>query len=169
MADSNSFICATCGASHAEIPGLGFTTPFQYGQLSADEKKTAFLNSDICAIGEDRFVRGCIEVPVQGQDESFIWGVWVSLSKSSLDQYLKEMEESAPEDGPYFGWLCNRLPFYPETLHLKTNVYFRSGDLRPRVVLQLTDHPLAAHQEQGISPETLRQVIEAHLHTNNSG
>ena len=38
-----------------------------------DERGSAFLNADICAIPhDDFFVRGCLEIPVHGQTESFI-------------------------------------------------------------------------------------------------
>ncbi len=164
MADS--FICATCGETHEGMPGLSFAEPFHYRQLSPEERtSSAFLNADICAIhDEDFFVRACLEVPVHGQDEPFIWGVWVSLSQPNFERYVGTIGKSSDEEGPYFGWLCNRLPGYPDTLLLKTQVRFRSGNLRPSIELEPTDHPLAVDQRNGISPEALRQIVEANMH-----
>src|SRR5262249_24619929 len=34
---------------------------------------------------------------------------------------------------PYFGWLSTRLPFYPDTLLLKTHVHLRTKKLRPYI------------------------------------
>ena len=35
------------------------------------------LSSDVCVVdGKYFFVRGCIEIPVHGADEPFVWGVW---------------------------------------------------------------------------------------------
>lgn len=40
------------------------------------EKSGAKLNSDLCVIGEDRFIRVCLELPIHGFDAPFMWGVW---------------------------------------------------------------------------------------------
>ena len=171
MADSNSFVCATCGETHEGIPGLSFDAPFHYNQMSPDERSaSAFLNTDVCSIaGEDFFVRGCLEIPVHGQEEPFIWGVWVSLSKSNFDRYVETIGTSALGEGPHFGWLCSRLPGYPDTLHLKTNVHFRAGGLRPLVEVEPTDHPLAVDQRDGMSAEAIRRIVEANLHQGHAG
>ncbi len=66
--------------------------------------------------------------------------------------------------GPYFGWLCTRLPEYPDTMYLKTMVHQRAVGQRPTVELEPTDHPLALEQRHGISPERLRQIAEKLLH-----
>jgi hypothetical protein len=115
-------------------------------------------------IEKDYFVRGCLDIPVHGQSEPFSLGLWVSLSKANFDRYLVDIEDPSAEEGPYFGWLCNRLPGYPETLNLKTHVYFRGGDCRPRIVVQPTEHPLAADQHNGITPDALQRFVEANLH-----
>jgi hypothetical protein len=108
--------------------------------------------------------RGCLDIPVDEQNEPFVWGVWVSLSKVNFDRYVASIGKPSTGEGPYFGWLCSRLPGYPETLHLKTNVYFRAGHLRPSTEVEPTDHPLAIDLRSGISQEGLRQVTQAHLH-----
>ena len=125
----------------------------------ADQASSAFLNADICSVAdEDFFVRGCLEIPVHGQDEPFVWGVWVET-----------IGQVSREEGPHFRWLCSRLPGYPDTLHLKTNVYFRPSNLRPRVEVEPTDHPLAVDQRNGVSVEALRRVVEANLHPRLNG
>ena len=51
-------------------------------------------------------MRGCIEIPVHGADEPFVWGVWVSLSEASFSQYLDSYDEPRRAHlGPFFGWL----------------------------------------------------------------
>lgn len=165
---SDSFICATCGETHRGIPALFSAAPHHYNQLSADERAASFLNEDICVIlQQDFFVRGTLEIPVHGQDEPYTLGLWVSLSKPNFDRYIETFDDS-PDEGPFFGWLCNVIPGYPDTLLLKTNVFFRSGGIRPRIELQPTDHPLASAQRDGISMDALRQLIEANLHRGNA-
>jgi hypothetical protein len=164
--ESDSFICTTCGERHEGLGGLSFAAPFHYQQMSASEQSSsAFLNADLCSINsEDFFVRGCLEIPLHGRGEPFIWGVWVSLSKSNFDRYVGTFGQNDIAEGPYFGWFCNRLPGYPDTLHLKTNVYFRSGGVRPRIELEPTEHPLAIDQRRGMSAQALREIFEANVH-----
>ena len=126
---------------------------------------SAFLNADICSIADkDFFVRGCLEIRVNGREEPFIWGVWVSLSRPNFDRYVATLGQDSVDDGPYFGWLCNRLPGYPDTLLLKTHVYFRANNLRPLISVEPTNHPLAVDQRRGLSQDEMRRIVEANLH-----
>jgi len=161
-----SFLCATCGERHEGLPDLSFDAPFPYRQMSPEQQASfARLSSDFCAIAdEDFFIRACLEIPIAGEQGLFVWGVWVSLSRPNFERYQQDFDNPAPDVPPNFGWLCNRLPGYPETLNLKTRVHFRGGNLRPRIELEPTDHPLAVHQREGITVEELQAVFEANLH-----
>lgn len=59
-----------------------------------------------------------------------------------------------------FGWLCNRIPAYPDTLHLETRVFPQDGDQRP--IIRISDvhanHPLYVEQRDGITVERLREI-----------
>ena len=168
VSDPMSFICATCGERHDGVPGLSFDSPVYYRRPSPDEPGVpGHLTADTCTMGEDCFVRGCLEIPVHGGREPFVWGVWVSLSKVNFDRYVATLGRPSPAEGPYFGWLSNSVPGYPETLNLKTHVRFREDMLRPTIELEPTDHPLAVHQRDGISPDALRAIVEAGLHQGN--
>src|SRR5262245_22238051 len=117
MSEKFSFRCASCSQVHAGTPDLAYDAPLHYYQIPESERsKRCVLTSDTCVIdGEDRFVRACLEIPIRGHSEVFVWGVWVSLSERSFDRY-EELYESTErvEEGPFFGWLCNRLPGYPD-------------------------------------------------------
>ena len=79
-----------------------------------------------------RFNRGCLEVPVHAEPEPFIWGVWVSLSKNSFDEFTACFETlTRSHIGPLFGWLSAELPLYPSTENLKTRVHLRDNGVRP--------------------------------------
>jgi hypothetical protein len=67
-------------------------------------------------------------------------------------------------EGPYFGWFCNNLPGYPETLNLKTQVYLQKGGKRPLIKLEPTDHPLSVHQREGIPLSDLMGILGDRLH-----
>lgn len=161
------YTCQTCGEVHEGIPDIGFDAPLYYYQLSADEReRSAELSQDFCVInGEDFFIRACLEIPIRGHEESFMWGVWVSLSPANFERYRAGFETDPPEgEGPYFGWFSNRIEPYPETLNLKTKVHLQRGGARPVLELEPTDHPLAVHHREGIELEELLRMIDDRLH-----
>jgi hypothetical protein len=45
----------------------------------------ARLSQDVCIIKDtdhlDYFVRVCLEIPISGVDQPFLWGVWISVSE----------------------------------------------------------------------------------------
>ena len=67
-------------------------------------------------------------------------------------------------EGPWFGWLCNRIAGYSDTLLLKTQVHLRPYPARPFIELEPTEHPLAVEQREGIDLKRLQSIIEAHRH-----
>jgi hypothetical protein len=67
--------------------------------------------------------------------------------------------------GPYFGWLCTKIPEYPDTVFLKTMVYQRPVGKRPVVELEETDHPLSVDQRNGIDPSRMQEIISKVLHS----
>lgn len=164
--DTFSYICGRCGQAHSGSPDLGFDAPYHYNVLDADERtRIARLTSDTCVINDEGFfVRGLLEIPVHGRAETFGLGVWVSLSRKSFARYEELYESIDRTDEGFFGWLCNTVPGYPDTLHLKTNVHLRPHPLRPRIELQLSDHPLAIDQRNGISIARMQEVFEANEH-----
>ena len=108
--------------------------------------------------GRQIFVRGCLEIPIIGQDEVFIWGVWTSVSAKSFARIEELWSSPVPEDEPpLFGWFCNNIPNYPECLHLQAHLHLRNDGLRPAIELRPSEHPLFLEQRDGI---TLRQVEE---------
>ncbi|HTR86882.1 MAG TPA: DUF2199 domain-containing protein [Reyranella sp.] len=160
--------CACCGNTFDTLPmSFALVAPTNWFALTESERETrAKLDSDLCAIdGKEFYVRGCIEVPVHGCAEDFVWGVWVSVSEKSfryiLDNWTAEIAEDEP---PLFGWLCNWITGYPEPQEIRCDVFLRSGDLRPRIVLEPTDYPLAVEQREGITLERIQQIAAAAGH-----
>lgn len=159
-----SFHCQHCGQQHEGLPAFHADRPTPYWDVPEDKRDTdVFLTTDSCVIA-DRFffVRGCLDVPIRDSEEVFTWGVWVSLKEENF--FLWQDHYNVPvrsHIGPFFGWLCTRLPIYPDTMHLKTMVHLRDHGLRPRIELELTKHPLAQAQHKGIElQEALRIVHE---------
>lgn len=168
MAAIFAFRCSCCGEVHEGSPSFGYRAPRSYDDLSdADKERIATIDSDLCRIEypdqTDYFARVTLEIPIHGIDEPFMWGVWVSLSAKSFERYTSTWGDHDESDS-YFGWLCNRLPWYPDTINLKTNVRPRRDGLRPYIELQECDHPLAVHWQAGISISQAQEIAEAALH-----
>ena len=138
-----------------------------YDEIPEHERvQRCSLASDACVIDDEHpFIRGCLEIPVKGYVEPFVWLVWVSLSKDSFGEWLSHYE--TPERahfGPYFGWLNSALPLYPDTINLKTLAHVRNDGLRPLIEVEPTDHPLAREQAEGIDVNRLEELITHALH-----
>ncbi len=145
-----SYACSICGEKHIDLPHIGYAAPFQW----ADEfikDPNSLLTEDLCIIeGRDFFVRGVIEIPVHDYESEFGWGVWVSHKEENFKAY-RERSDTA-DIGPFFGWLSTTIDYYPEsTLELKTMAYYQGDGLRPRILLEESEHPLHCQQRDGIS------------------
>ena len=131
------YICSKCGQEHEGRPAIGFDSPYYYDTLSQDEKDSiATLSEDLCTITHedqtDRFIRGVIHMQVNDDCEPLDYGVWVSLSESSYDNY-KENFHNEYHEVTYFGYICNNLTGYDDTLSIKANVVTR-GKTRPEII-----------------------------------
>lgn len=162
-----SFECRCCGAIHEGAPSFSFDAPLSYNSLSDELRAEGHLGTDLCWYEDDgvthRFIRVCLEIPILGVSEPFMWGVWVSLSEQSFNRYI-DTSESPFESDSYFGWLSNRLPYYPDTYALKTNVRPRLDGIRPFIELQPVDHTLFDDYANGISVERAQTIAEFVMH-----
>ena len=152
--------CATCGLLHGDLPDIGSAEPWHYLTVPAKERqRRTRLTADTCIVDdEDYFIRGVIEIPVHDHPEKFGFGVWVSQKRENFEAYRLEPDSSAI--GPFFGWLCTRISFYPvDTIGLKTMAHFRDRGLRPCIVLEPTDHPLSVDQQGGISLKRAWEIV----------
>jgi hypothetical protein len=164
------FTCELCNAEHdIEDISFGAKAPDPWLSLSEDERADSELSPDLCLIrSEDethRFVRACIFLPIAGTDREFSWGVWVSLSQASFEEYVEHWEDKKrPALGPYFGRLCTQLPFYPDTTSLNSMVLLSEVGTRPHVELEPSDHLLSVHQREGIPLPELQRMIRELVH-----
>jgi hypothetical protein len=167
VGEALTFTCTVCGEQHEGLPDFGFDAPAYYLQVpEAERAARCRLSSDFCVIdGQYHFVRAVLLIPVQGLAQAFGWGVWTSLSPENFRRCLDVWALDDPgEEGPYFGWLSNRLPFYPDTLELKLKVTLQPGGQRPRLELEPSDHPLAVDQREGIPWTRAVEMVEKLMH-----
>ena len=162
-----TFKCAECDEVHEGVPTFGAEAPFSYYAIPENERGLRCdIGSDACVIdGKEFYVRGCLEIPVHGEKDPFVWGVWVSLSERSFKEWIKNFDKDRRSDiGPFFGWLNACLRPYPDSINLKTNVHFRDHGIRPYIELEPTEHPLAMEQREGISIPRLAEIYSIMTH-----
>jgi hypothetical protein len=162
------FRCSCCGREIAGLPDLAYDAPLHYHELPAAERaERAKLSDDLCAIdGRDHFVRGVLLLPVEASDEVFAFGVWVSLSADNFRRYVATFEDPDQSKlGAMFGWFCNRIPYYPETLNLRTTVVPQDAGARPQVWISdvHADHPLYLEQQNGITRARLGEIYAGEI------
>jgi hypothetical protein len=149
------------------MPQFGADAPLSYYAIPADQRDARCnLGIDDCVIDErSYFVRGCLEIPVHGEAEPFVWGVWVSISEASFTKWVEcYYAEHRSHFGPFFGWLNARLKPYPDTVNLKTRVHLRDHAIRPLIELEPTGHPLAVEQREGISVARVSEIYVQMVH-----
>jgi hypothetical protein len=161
------YTCSKCGERHEGLPGLAAAAPLFYYSIPEPERPNRCrLDTDTCVVDDEYFfVRGCLEVPILGESDPFVWGVWVSLSRTNFDTFIRLFEaEHRSHEGPFFGWLSASLKGYPETENLKTMVHLRDHGQRPFIELEPTQHPLAVEQRSGITVGRVAGILSAYLH-----
>ncbi|WP_405292313.1 DUF2199 domain-containing protein [Algibacter sp. Ld11] len=161
----SEFKCSTCGEIHDELPALGFISPLYYDTLNKKDKENiAELSSDFCVITHedqtDRFIRTTLTIPINKVCEDLDYGIWVSLSEKSFNEYHSEFKDNV-EGKTYFGMISNEIPDYEEsTLGLHVNVNTRSGGIRPEISVHRIEHDIISDLENGISIEEAEKRIE---------
>jgi hypothetical protein len=164
-----SYLCATCGQSHEGLPfSFAADFPDPYANLPHDQRDSrAVIGTDQCIIDEQQFfLRGCLEIPIIGQAEPFLWGIWASVRAEIFDEVASTWELQGREKthGPFKGRLANSIRDYPETLNLKLNIVLQSVGTRPLFYVEESEHPLAQEQQHGISYQQAMERASFSLH-----
>jgi len=165
--------CRFCGDAHVGVFDLACDAPVYW--TGPDVKcansevhgSDTILTEDMCVIGgEHFFIRGVLELPILGSGGmNFGYGVWSSVSKPNFELYVDTFDDGHQADlGPWFGWFSTGLKGYPDTTGLKCNIVPGNGRQRPKIVLQASDHPLAAEQRDGISFDRLLDIYALNGH-----
>jgi hypothetical protein len=163
----HTWTCRCCGKQFSSLPlsfALAEPDP-AFAIPEAERNQRVRLDGDACVIdGQEFYLRGCLEVPIVGVEEPFVWNVWVSLSSSNFDRVAALWSASdRRQDHLFFGWLSSDLGLYPRTSGLKTHVHLRNNGLRPLIEFEPTDHPLAVEQRNGISVQRVEEIAAAVL------
>lgn len=130
------YICSCCGEEKEEWPAIAYDSPSLYTDLSDEEKKNSELTSDFCIIIHDSetfyFIRTVLIQNVIDGCQNLEYGVWVSLSEKSFNEYVDNYDNKE-FTAVYFGWLANYLPDYDYD-SIPTNVEVDNSLGRPLVL-----------------------------------
>ncbi len=152
------FLCSSCGQEHAGLP-LSFAAdyPDPYANLSAEARDLrAVVSSDQCIIDRQEFyIRGCLEVPLIGTDEIFMWGLWARISETDFDEISDHWESEGRENviGPYNGRLANALSIYTDTLNQRIEIRISPVGTRPLFILEDAGSVLYGEQRSGMAQQ----------------
>ncbi len=133
------FQCPKCGKTHENWPAITFDAPHNYYILSEEDKKRYVkeLSDDFCVVEyedqTDRFIRAVLFQQVIDGCQDLHYGIWVSLSEKSFDDY-NENFLSDDQEGTYFGYLCSQIPGYDFSSSIRTNVVLAKNRQRPEVI-----------------------------------
>ncbi len=157
--------CSACGEIHSELPALGFSTPFYYETLNEkDKEEISKISNDFCLISHedqtDRFIRTTLTIKINDACEDLDYGIWVSLSEKSFNEYQSEFKNSIGGK-TYFGMICNEIQDYEEsTLGIQVNVNTRTNEMRPEIIPHQNEHNLIFDWENGITNKEAEKRIE---------
>ena len=155
-----------CQATHEVLPALGFIAPDPYAALTEVERAEfqAECDNDFCIIHypdqTDRFIRVVLQIPIIDHDETLDYGVWVSVSETSFNDYRAHWDDD--HEATYFGMICNRIMGYePSTMFLHCNVYTQPNGRRPFIKPHPSEHPLIRDYTHGISYQEAKARVDA--------
>lgn len=171
MTETIKYTCSCCGKEHESWPALAYLSPTNYNSLSDDDKKNITqLDTDFCIITHsdqtDKFIRCTLVQKVIDHCEDLEYGLWVSLSEKSFQDY-KDNFTNENHETKYFGWLSNDLPDYDFSgASIPTTVFTKTGNDRPEIVPhQDFDHPFVNDYYNGITKTEAERRINEMLKT----
>ena len=167
MSKPIKYTCSCCGIEQEEWPALTYKSPTNYNFLSEEEQPNiAELDSDFCTIKysdqTDRFIRCILKQKVVDDCQELEYGLWVSLSEKSFQDYKANFDNENHET-QYFGWLSNDLSDYDfSESSIPTTVITNTENQRPEIVPHKDfDHPFVHDYYKGITKsEAERRINE---------
>lgn len=163
-----NYTCPCCGQASTGVYDIGFDHPDSWPHMGLDviggddlEIGEDRLTTDLCKIGDDRYIHCVLPLPIRGSEDVFHFGVWASVSQEDFYAYI----ESASEGGKAFegcnGWLMNDLPALglSEDDVISCVVEASAEDQRP--MLTISEGPLKQAQDHGISFDQLLDIYAA--------
>jgi hypothetical protein len=158
------FQCAICGGHHDHLPrDIAYRRPDRYFDVpEAERERRVYEDDDLCTIdGAIFLIRGVLYVPIDGGEERFGWGIWVTVAEDDyygyLDAWDNDTEDEAP---PFVGQIANEIAPSPGSGGLDVTVTLLSGGQRPLLTVISDRHALGVDQRQGITAEQAHSFVQ---------
>ena len=166
---SKGWACSKCGEWHDGVPfSFAADSPAPYANLNeAERAKRGAISTDQCVIDDKVFfIRGCLEVPIIGYPDPFVWGLWVSVFQHDYEAISSLWDTPGRElkQGPFKGRLSNSLKAYPETFNLRVSLQIQPVGVRPLIYVNEPDHLLALDQKNGTATVRAQEIASIELH-----
>lgn len=164
------YICQCCGEEKEDWPAIAYSAPYPYFQLSEEKLKNSELTPDLCIIRYHNetcyFVRAVLIQEVNESCQDLEYGIWVSFSEKSFNEYVENYDNEEFEGG-YFGWLSNYFPDYEFNESVPTDVFVNNKIGRPFVYPHENhEHPFVKDFYSGISKEEAERRVNVVLNKN---
>ncbi len=164
------YICKCCGEEKEDWPALTYSAPYLYFQLSDEELENSELTSDLCIVKYSDetfyFIRAVLVQEVNDSCQDLEYGIWVSLSEKSFNEYVENYNIRDFESG-CFGWLSSYFPDYEFNEPIPADVFINNKLGRPFVYPHESyEHPFVKHFYAGISKKEAERRINVVLNSN---
>ncbi|WP_445432578.1 DUF2199 domain-containing protein [Chryseobacterium indoltheticum] len=158
-----TYICECCGKEKEDWPAITYKFPIPYMKLSEEELENTEVSSDFCIIKypdeTSYFIRTVLVQEVSDSCQDLDYGVWVSLSEKSFNEYVENYDNKEFESG-CFGWLANYLPDYEFNHPIPMDVYINNQQGRPLIYPhQNHEHIFVDDFYKGITKEEAEKRI----------
>lgn len=171
---SDLVVCVDCGELHPrdEIE-LTFRRPDAIAALSESERDQCCReHGDLSAILGDGegpvrlFVRAVLPVKVISSPLPYNFGVWIEVSKDSMDRIydLWDADDQHAEP-PFKGLLANGIPTRPGSLGLAGTLQLTGPAMRPCFTVSDTTAALYVDQQYGVTAHQIMEYTNRVLNT----
>ena len=165
--------CPQCGQTHdLDAMELAYRHPDAYLALPPEARESAGnFGSDggiLCPPDAPEtlryFIRGVLELPVEGREQAFGIGLWAEIEGPDykrVQDYCKGSDDGLGISGR----LATALAGYePGTSDLPVRVKLFDPAMRPIFTLSEPGHVLWQEQQSGITPERALAFLQPYLH-----
>ncbi len=155
--------CPVCGQSHDPLPSADYEAPTQMMATPPERRDRWTLSGDLAAFDDKAwFIRGVLALPVRDHEGAwFDLGLWISVGPEDFAQVERALAGQGRLPDEAYGFVASAFDGYPDTMDLKAALDFRRREA-PRIVLEPTEHPLAAQQRGGIAAADAMTWLHAH-------
>jgi hypothetical protein len=162
--NKTAYKCDCCDVVYNDLPlCFGSDYPEYYFSVPPEEREERIqLEESLCIIDDKYFFhRGRLTIPIIDHHEDFAFDIWTSISAENFEIRMNLWEdENRTKQEPYFGWLQTMVPNYGETLSLKTIAIEQELGFIPEIKCIEENHPLTIDQENGITFEKAKEMVE---------